>query len=93
MYRTFAQESAMRFAARRLAVAAAIVSFALLSAAPANAQGIIADYQRAMDLRERFTGLALDVAGAPSWIEGWSARACASIRAASTSNRPPACGR
>ena len=57
-------------AARYLAVSTLVVSWLLVSAAPALAQGTIADYQRAMGLRERFTGLATGVTGAPTWIDG-----------------------
>jgi dipeptidyl aminopeptidase/acylaminoacyl peptidase len=37
--------------------------------APAAAQGTIADYQRAMELREKYDGLAIHTADAPRWIE------------------------
>jgi len=59
----------MRTAARLLAVAAIVLSFVAVSAGPAMAQGAIADYQRAMGLRERFADLATDVAETPSWID------------------------
>ncbi|HEY7679836.1 MAG TPA: DPP IV N-terminal domain-containing protein, partial [Terriglobia bacterium] len=51
------------------AILAALVL--LLSAAPAAlAQGTLADYQRAQGLRERFEGLAVNVPGQVTWIEG-----------------------
>ncbi len=62
----------MKLPARLLAVATLLLSFLALSTFPALAQGTIADYQRAMGLRERFTDLAVDVAGSPTWIEGTS---------------------
>jgi dipeptidyl aminopeptidase/acylaminoacyl peptidase len=58
----------MRSVDRRLAVTFVIASITILLAAPALAQGTIADYQRAMGLRERYSGLAVDVAGNPDWI-------------------------
>src|SRR5882724_7363226 len=36
----------------------------------ARAQGTAADYKRAESLREKFQGLAVDVSGNPTWIEG-----------------------
>ena len=35
-----------------------------------RAQGTAADYQRAQSLREKFQGLAVNVPGNPTWIEG-----------------------
>ena len=58
----------MKVATRHVAVATVLFSFIVVSATPALAQGTIADYQRALGLRERFTGLVVDVAEAPSWI-------------------------
>lgn len=54
---------------RFLTATALVFSFVVLSTPSAFAQGTIADYQRAMNLREHFTGLAVDIAGAPTWIE------------------------
>ncbi len=59
----------MRAPARCLAVAIGACSFLVISAAPALAQGTIADYQRAIELRDRFDGLAVDIAETPGWIE------------------------
>ncbi len=44
----------------------------LISLAPtiSRAQGTAADYQRAQSLREKFQGLAVNVPGNPTWIEG-----------------------
>jgi dipeptidyl aminopeptidase/acylaminoacyl peptidase len=44
----------------------------LLAIAPSvlHAQGTAADYQRAQSLREKFQGLAVNVPGNPTWIEG-----------------------
>ena len=43
-----------------------------LSIAPVivRAQGTAADYQRAQSLRDKFQGLAVNVPGNPTWIEG-----------------------
>src|SRR5215471_4027103 len=51
----------------RVRVAAALL---LLSAAPApaSAQGTLADYQRAMGLRDAYQGLAVGVPDAPTWV-------------------------
>ena len=59
----------MRATARCLTVAIVVSSFLVIPAVPALAQGTIADYQRAMELRDRFDGLAVDIAGTPGWIE------------------------
>ncbi|HJR60008.1 MAG TPA: hypothetical protein VJ813_11435, partial [Vicinamibacterales bacterium] len=37
--------------------------------APIEAQGTLADYQRAMGLREKYDGLAIHTADAPRWVE------------------------
>ena len=42
----------------------------LLMPGHAHAQGTAADYQRAQSLREKFQGLAVNVPGNPTWIEG-----------------------
>jgi len=49
----------------------AIVVFLTFLAAPGvvSAQGTIADYQRALSLRDRYDDLAVHVADAPRWIE------------------------
>jgi dipeptidyl aminopeptidase/acylaminoacyl peptidase len=44
--------------------------FISLAPAIAGAQGTAADYQRAQGLREKFQGLAINVPGNPTWIEG-----------------------
>ncbi len=62
----------MKLPARLLAVTTLLFSFVALSTVPALAQGTIADYQRSLALRDRFADLAVDVAGAPTWIEGTS---------------------
>ena len=56
----------MRYA--RIAVLAGLV-LAPLGAAPLFAQGTIADYQRAMGLRDKYQGVALGVAEPATWIE------------------------
>ena len=56
----------MRYA--RIAVLAGLV-VAPLGAAPLFAQGTIADYQRAMGLRDKYQGVALGVAEPATWIE------------------------
>jgi len=53
----------------RLVSTTIVLAVFLLSALPALAQGTIADYQRAMGLRDRFDGLTVDVAGTANWIE------------------------
>ncbi len=62
----------MKPSARLLIVTTLLFSFVALSTVPALAQGTIADYQRSLALRDRFADLAVDVAGAPTWIEGTS---------------------
>jgi len=49
----------------------AIVAFVTFLAAPGavSAQGTIADYQRALSLRDKYNDLAVHVADAPRWIE------------------------
>jgi len=47
----------------------AIALLLLTTPTPLRAQGTVADYVRASALREKFTGLALNVADAPRWIE------------------------
>src|SRR5215203_681599 len=47
----------------------AIALLLLTTPTPLRAQGTVADYVRASALREKFTGLALNVAEAPRWIE------------------------
>jgi dipeptidyl aminopeptidase/acylaminoacyl peptidase len=42
----------------------------LLTPCFTRAQGTAADYQRAQSLRDKFQGLALNVPGNPTWIEG-----------------------
>ena len=56
----------MRYA--RIAVLAGLV-LAPLGAAPLFAQGTIADYQRAMGLRDKYQGVAVGVAEPATWIE------------------------
>jgi len=51
--------------------AAVLLSLAL-AALPANAQGTLADYQRAQAIREKFQGLAVNIPGQANWIEGTS---------------------
>jgi dipeptidyl aminopeptidase/acylaminoacyl peptidase len=57
---------------RRLRVSRAVVATVLLAPilfpSGAAAQGTMADYQRAIALRERYQGLALGVPEAPTWI-------------------------
>ena len=48
---------------------ALVLAGATLAPLPALAQGTIADYQRAMTLREKYTGKAYNIAEAPRWIE------------------------
>jgi dipeptidyl aminopeptidase/acylaminoacyl peptidase len=48
---------------------AALTLVALFTPSAAFAQATLADYQRAMTLRDTYTGLALHVAEAPRWIE------------------------
>ncbi len=53
--------------------ARALTMLALLAAiglpVPVGAQGGVADYQRAMGLREKYDGLAINTTDAPRWIE------------------------
>ena len=51
---------------------AALAALLLLSfgAGATSAQGTVADYERAAGLREKFEGLALNVTGPVTWIEG-----------------------
>ncbi len=60
----------MQTTVRRLCFVVLGFSAVALSTTPAFAQGTIPDYQRAMGLREQFTGLAVDVPEAANWIEG-----------------------
>lgn len=46
-----------------------IVAAAVILPLDAGAQGTIADYQRAMGLRDRYDGLAIHTAETPRWIE------------------------
>lgn len=52
----------------RVFSALAIVAATMLPA-PVEAQGTIADYQRAMGLRDKYDGLVIHTADAPRWIE------------------------
>ena len=56
----------MRYA--RITVLAGLV-LATLGAAPLFAQGTVADYQRAMGMREKYQELAPNVPEAATWIE------------------------
>jgi dipeptidyl aminopeptidase/acylaminoacyl peptidase len=47
-----------------------LASLILLAPTILRAQGTAADYQRAQSLREKFQGLAVNVPGNPTWIEG-----------------------
>ena len=49
-------------------ITAVLVFFALAGAGAASAQGTVADYQRAMGLREAWQGLAVGVPESPNWI-------------------------
>ena len=53
----------------RLVTTTIVVAVLLASSLPAFAQGTVADYQRAMGLRDRFDGLTVDVPEAANWIE------------------------
>ena len=53
----------------RLVATTIVLAVLLVSSLPALAQGTIADYQRAMGLRDRFDGLTVDVPEAANWIE------------------------
>src|SRR5262245_29855820 len=53
----------------RVRVAALLLLPSLfLGTPPASAQGTLADYQRAMTLRDTYQGLAVGVPDAPTWI-------------------------
>jgi dipeptidyl aminopeptidase/acylaminoacyl peptidase len=54
---------------RRVPVVAGFLSAALATAAPAMAQGTVADYQRAMGLRDKYQALAVNVPEPATWIE------------------------
>ena len=51
-----------------LRVAFVLVLLALATAGAASAQGTVADYQRAMGLREAWQGLAVGVPDTPTWV-------------------------
>jgi len=53
----------------RRTVAFFVVSLVLLAPRPALAQGTIADYQRAMGLRDKYQGLAVNVPEPATWVE------------------------
>ena len=53
----------------RLIPVAVVLAGTALAPMPARAQGTIADYQRAMTLRDKYTGKAYNIAEAPRWIE------------------------
>ena len=53
----------------RFVVIAGFVFAPLVTALPALAQGTVADYQRAMGLRDKYQGLAPNVAEPATWIE------------------------
>jgi hypothetical protein len=53
----------------RCVVVAVLAGACLSSARTARAQGTIADYQRAMGLRDKYQGLAINVVEAATWIE------------------------
>jgi hypothetical protein len=48
---------------------AVIAGFVLALAVPALSQGTVADYQRAMGLRDKYQGLALNVPEPATWVE------------------------
>jgi len=52
----------------RLVVATFVVAALLILPVAAFAQGTIADYQRAMGLRDRFVDAAVNIAGSPNWV-------------------------
>jgi len=58
----------MKIPPRRLALLAVVLFVFLAAPDPAAAQGTLADYQRAMGLEERFSGLDIDNAQVPVWI-------------------------
>ena len=53
----------------RVALIAGLAFAPLVSVLPAMAQGTVADYQRAMGLREKYQGLAPNVPEPATWIE------------------------
>jgi hypothetical protein len=53
----------------RLVTIAGFVCASLIAALPASAQGTVADYQRAMGLRDKYQGLAQNVAEPAQWVE------------------------
>ena len=54
---------------RRLLILPTLLAFVTLTPELALAQGTVADYQRAMSVREKYSGLALHVAEAPRWVQ------------------------
>ncbi len=65
----------MKFAKRRLPACRRVVLILALGAllpCLAQAQGTLADYQRAQDLRNKFQGLVVGVPGTANWISGTS---------------------
>ena len=63
------KERLMRPFSRFFAVTVLVFLFVTLSISSAFAQGTVGDYQRAINLREHFAGLTVDLAGQPTWIE------------------------
>jgi dienelactone hydrolase len=57
------------FVRRSILVGVFLLSFVLIIPA-AKAQGTLSDYQRAQGLREKLQGLAVNLPGQPTWIEG-----------------------
>ncbi len=53
----------------RVALMAVLVCAPLVSVLPAQAQGTVADYQRAMGLRDKYQGLAANMPEPATWIE------------------------
>jgi dipeptidyl aminopeptidase/acylaminoacyl peptidase len=53
-----------------LILTAALAAWFGLAAPAAQAQGTLADYQRAQGLRDKFQGLAANIPGQATWIEG-----------------------
>ena len=62
-------ERLMRPSSRFFTISALVFLFVTLSIFSAFAQGTVGDYQRAINLREHFAGLTVDIAGEPTWIE------------------------
>lgn len=58
----------MRACVRPALLLSLLILLSLAPSSEAAAQGTVEDYQRALGLQERFSGLALDVAGTPAWI-------------------------